>query len=106
MTRQKRNRTNFFRLENETLSNSGTFIEISSKIDLVELKQLLIGSIERKVRFCQRPALIFSLIGNPKDPQTKSKLFQIFRQGLLKISERTGEKTSNERNQIVEMSNF
>ncbi|CAF1459500.1 unnamed protein product, partial [Rotaria sordida] len=65
-------------------SNRANFIRIPSDASTLYVKQLLIRRCQNK-----RPSLVISVTGSTREYSMKSKLFRMFRQGLLKVAKTT-----------------
>ncbi|CAF0852590.1 unnamed protein product [Rotaria sordida] len=65
---------------NYTPSNKANFIRIPPDTSAIDVKDFLIRQCCDK-----RPSLVISITGSAKEYNMKSKLFQIFRKGLLKV---------------------
>ncbi|CAF4304374.1 unnamed protein product, partial [Adineta steineri] len=66
-------------------SNKANFIRIPSNASPSYVKQLVVQRCANK-----RPSLVISVTGSAREYNMKSKLFRIFRQGLLKVVKTTG----------------
>ncbi|CAF4619850.1 unnamed protein product [Rotaria sp. Silwood1] len=69
---------------NYTQSNKANYIRIPPDTSAIDVKDYLIQ------RCCnKRPSLVISMTGSTKEYNMKSKLFRIFRKGLLKVVQTT-----------------
>jgi len=66
-------------------SNRANFIRIPPDASPAQVKELFIRHYQH------RPSLVISVTGSAKEYSMKSKLFRIFRQGLLKVAKTTSE---------------
>ncbi|CAF1418808.1 unnamed protein product [Adineta ricciae] len=65
-------------------SNRANFIRVPANAPPTYVKQLLVRKCDNK-----RPSLVISITGSSREYSMKSKLFRIFRQGLLKVAKTT-----------------
>ncbi|CAF3833359.1 unnamed protein product, partial [Rotaria sp. Silwood1] len=65
-------------------SNKANFIRISPDVSPVQIKELFFQQCQHR-----RQSLVISITGSAREYNMKSKLFQIFRQGLLKVAKTT-----------------
>ncbi|CAF1236916.1 unnamed protein product [Rotaria sordida] len=64
--------------------NQANFIRISPDVCPIQVRELFIGQ-----NYDTRPSLVISIMGSAKESSLRSKLFRIFREGLLQVAQTT-----------------
>ncbi|CAF3995725.1 unnamed protein product [Rotaria sordida] len=64
--------------------NQANFIRISPDVCPTQVRELFIGQ-----NYDTRPSLVISIMGSAKESSLRSKLFRIFREGLLQVAQTT-----------------